>query len=57
MEFAEITLVDGRHYPRRWRMVPLDKAGHETRIEVRDVRFDVELDENLFTKRALTRKR
>ena len=57
MEFAEIGLVDGRHYPRSWRMVPLDKEGHETRIEVREVRFDVELDEALFTKRALTRRR
>ncbi len=57
MEFADVVLIDGRHYPRRWRMRPLDKEGHETRIEVREVRFDVDLDESIFTKRALTRTR
>lgn len=57
MEFADVAPVDGRYYPRSWRMRPLDKEGHETRIEVREVRFDVELDESTFTKRALTRKR
>lgn len=57
MEFGDIRLVGDRHYPHRWSMRPLDKQGHETRIVVREVRFDVELDDQIFTKRALTRKR
>jgi outer membrane lipoprotein-sorting protein len=55
MRFDEIREVQGRPYPHAWSMVPLDKEGHETRIEVHEVRFDEELDDDLFTKRHLTR--
>jgi hypothetical protein len=37
-------------------MVPLDKEGYETRIEVHEVRFDEEFDDAIFTKRHLTRR-
>jgi outer membrane lipoprotein-sorting protein len=57
MTFSEIEEVDGRYYPRRWRMVPLDKQGHETRIRVREIRFDARIDDSVFTKRNLTRTR
>jgi outer membrane lipoprotein-sorting protein len=48
--------VQGRHYPHAWSMLPLDKPGHETRIEVHEVRFDERFDEELFTQRNLTHK-
>jgi outer membrane lipoprotein-sorting protein len=57
MEFADIREVAGRHYPRLWTMRPLDKSGHETRIRVREVRFDVPIEDAVFTKRNLTRRR
>jgi hypothetical protein len=36
--------------------VPLDKEGHETLIEIEEIRFDEDFDEGIFNKRNLTRK-
>jgi outer membrane lipoprotein-sorting protein len=57
MSFGDIEEIDGRHYPRSWRMLPLDKQGHETRIQVQEVHFDADIDDSVFTKRNLTRTR
>jgi outer membrane lipoprotein-sorting protein len=57
MEFSDIENVSNRHYPRAWTMRPLDKQGHETRIRIHEVRFDEPIDEAVFTKRNLTRRR
>ncbi len=46
---------EGRPYPRRWVLTPLDKAGHETAIEVHEIRFDERFDNAIFSKRFLTR--
>ncbi|MEE3331177.1 MAG: outer membrane lipoprotein-sorting protein [Myxococcota bacterium] len=49
---------DGERYvPRRWTLTPLDKKGHATSIELLEMRFDVELDESVFTKRHLQKAR
>jgi len=55
MLYSEIESVDGRHYPRVWTMRPLDKEGHETRIRVREIRFDADIGDSVFTKRHLTK--
>lgn len=55
MAFDDIRVVQGRHFPSRWTMRPLDKAGHETRIDVQEIRFDDAIDDAIFTKRYLTR--
>jgi outer membrane lipoprotein-sorting protein len=47
---------EGRPYPHRWSMIPLDKEGHETAVEIRVIRFDEEYPDSLFTKRNLTRR-
>jgi len=57
MRFAEIRAVDGRHYPYLWSMTPLDKEGHQTRIHVKEIRFDADIDDSIFTKRNLTKRR
>jgi outer membrane lipoprotein-sorting protein len=54
MRFSEIREVQGRPYPHRWSLVPLDKEGHETLIEIEEIRFDQEFDERIFSKRHLT---
>ena len=56
IRFAEIREVQGRPYPHRWSLVPLDKEGHETLIEIEEIRFDQDFDEGIFNKRNLTRK-
>ena len=40
-----------------WTMTPLDKKGHETRIRIRAVEFDAKIDDAVFTKRNLTKRR
>jgi len=55
MDFGEIRDVQGRPYPHHWKMVPLDKEGHATEIEVEEIRFDESFDDAIFTKRNLTR--
>jgi outer membrane lipoprotein-sorting protein len=57
MRFGEIADVDGRQYPHLWTMTPLDKRGHETRIRVDAIDFDAEIDDHVFTKRNLTKRR
>ncbi len=57
MTFGAIVAVDGRHYPHAWTMRPLDKPGHETSIRVREIRFDEEISDSIFTKRHLTKTR
>ena len=57
MRFGDITVVDGRHYPLAWSMTPLDKEGHETRIRVKEIRFDADIEDSVFTKRNLTKRR
>lgn len=56
MTLADLREVGGRVYPHRWSMVPLDKPGHETRIEVNEIRFGEKFADEIFTQRNLTRK-
>jgi outer membrane lipoprotein-sorting protein len=56
MTLGDFRDVRGRSYPHRWSMVPLDKRGHETSIEVAAIRFDEKLDDEIFTQRNLTRR-
>ena len=57
MRFGDITVVGtGATYPLAWSMTPLDKEGHETRIRVKEIRFDAEIEDSVFTKRNLTKR-
>jgi hypothetical protein len=38
-------------------MVPLNKEGHSTTIEIRSIVFDAEIDPSVFTKRNLRQAR
>jgi outer membrane lipoprotein-sorting protein len=56
MTLADLREVGGRIYPHRWSMMPLDKPGHETRIEVNAIRFGEKFADEIFTQRNLTRR-
>jgi outer membrane lipoprotein-sorting protein len=56
MTLGDFRPVGRRMYPYHWSMVPLDKPGHETAIEVNAVRFDETFDDEIFTQRNLTRR-
>lgn len=57
MRFSEIREIEGRHFPFHWSMKPLDKENHETTIRILEVAFDPEIEEGVFTKRNLQRRR
>jgi len=56
MVMREVRDVQGRPFPHAWDLVPLDKEGHATRIAIEEVRFDVEFEDAVFTKRNLRRR-
>ena len=55
--FDDVREVQGRQVPHRWTLKPLDKEGHETRIELLEVGFDPEFGDSLFTRRNLEKGR
>ncbi len=56
LRFGDVRVVQARHFPHRWSMTPLDKQGHETRLEIEEIRFDQTFDESIFTTRQLKRR-
>jgi outer membrane lipoprotein-sorting protein len=54
-ELGDVREVQGRYFPHRWAMTPLDKVGHSTVLEIREIRFDEVFDEEIFTTRNLKR--
>jgi outer membrane lipoprotein-sorting protein len=54
-ELGEIRESQGRWFPHRWSMKPLDKDGHRTTLEIHSIRFDENFDDAIFTTRNLKR--
>ena len=57
LDFSDVRKVDGRWVPHLWTLTPLDKQGHRTVVRVDEVRYDLEIDEAVFTTRNLKRGR
>jgi len=57
LRFEDVREVEGRRVPHRWTLTPLDKEGHETRIEMLEIAFDPELADSIFTRRNLEKGR
>lgn len=55
MRFSDVRQVGERHFPYHWTMRPLDKEGHRTTIRIREIRFEPEIEESIFTLRNLRR--
>jgi outer membrane lipoprotein-sorting protein len=55
MRFEDIRDVQGRPLPHLWEMIPEDKPGHHTTIQVESIRFDEPLDDGIFTHENLRR--
>jgi outer membrane lipoprotein-sorting protein len=56
VHFGGIREVQGRHFPHVWSVRPVEEKGNETRIEVEEIRFDMDFDESVFTTRHLKAK-
>jgi hypothetical protein len=56
MQFSDFRKIGERNVPHHWSMIPLEKPGHSTIIEVEEMQFDLEFGEDLFTTRNLKRR-
>ncbi|MBW2293927.1 MAG: outer membrane lipoprotein-sorting protein [Deltaproteobacteria bacterium] len=56
MRFSDYRQIGERNVPHHWSMTPLDKPGHSTTIEVDEMQYDLEIDEDVFTTRNLKRR-
>ncbi len=57
MTFKDIKTIGGRELPTVMELVPQNKKGNRTTIRYEEARFDIKLDESIFTLRNLQRKR
>jgi len=55
LRFEDIRSVQDRRVPHLWIMRPLDEEGHETRIQISEIRFDADFDDSVFSRRHLER--
>ena len=53
LRFSDVRPVGTRHVPHRWTLTPLDKPGHETVVVVKEIRYDLAIDDSVFTTRNL----
>ena len=56
MRFGDYRHIGKRYVPHHWSLVPLDKEGHSTTLEVEKIEYDIEIDPNVFTTRNLKRR-
>ena len=56
MRFSDFRTIGKRYVPHLWSMVPLDKPGHSTSIQVEEIQYDPDFDSDIFTTRNLKRK-
>jgi outer membrane lipoprotein-sorting protein len=49
IHFSDVRSVAGRRVPHRWTAVPVGKKGHESILEIRDLRFEAAFDDAIFT--------
>ena len=57
MNFKEIKAFDGKTIPAVMEMIPQNKEGHKTVVRFVDAVFDKQIDEKVFTRRNLQRRR
>jgi len=53
--YLDVTKKGSRHFPTRWEMRTMDKPHNLTTILMKEVIFDIKLDQKMFTKRSLKR--
>ena len=57
MNFKEIKSFDGKTIPSMMEMIPQNKEGHKTVVRYVDAEFDKGIDEKVFTRRNLQKRR
>jgi len=57
IDFKEITMLGGREIPTVMELIPLNKEGNKTVMRYSEAKFDIVLDDEVFTLRNLRKKR
>jgi outer membrane lipoprotein-sorting protein len=52
-ELGDVREIQGRWFPHRWTMRPLDKEGYSTTLEMDEIRFNETFDDAVFSTRHL----
>lgn len=55
VQFSDIRQVDGKPVPHTMEMIPMDKKGEKTTLQYHKLEFDVDVGDDLFSKRGLRR--
>jgi len=53
MRFSDFRRTRGRLYPHAWSLIPENRPGHETAIQIEEIRFDEPIPDSIFTRRNL----
>lgn len=56
LSYSDVKRLDGREVPTRWEMKPADKPGKSTTIVIHNARYDLALDEQLFSLREIAKR-
>ena len=56
MRFSDFRTIGKRYVPHLWSMIPLDKPGHSTSIQVKEIQYDPDFDSDILTTRNVKRK-
>jgi outer membrane lipoprotein-sorting protein len=54
---SEIKVMDGRAIPTRLELIPADEKGNKTIVEIKDIRFNVPVDDSFFSQQNMKRLR
>ncbi len=57
MNLNQVKKMDGREIPTSWEMIPVDKPGHKTMMEIQSIDFDVEINDDFFSLQNLRKIR
>ncbi len=55
MEFSDIKKMNGRKIPTKWKMVSVVNEGHSTELKIIDMKFDIKIDDSIFSFEELER--
>ncbi len=56
LTYDDIRSVDGRPYPLLWKMVSINKAGHETTLQFQKLEFDCPIPNRIYTQENLKQR-
>jgi outer membrane lipoprotein-sorting protein len=54
---SEIKIMDGRVIPTRLELIPAEEKGNKTIVEIKDIRFNVPVDDSFFSQQNMKRVR